>query len=354
MKVKLLLSDKQGCGFYRMEEPARVCAEQGLADVEAGIEFTVKATPTPMGIVETVGEGPELDGIDLIVIQRPGMGRMVKFAEQFQRKGVAVAVELDDDVSRLDPNHPNKFAWDGKIDPDVHWRNLRKICGFADLVICTTQALADRFAPHGRYAVLENCVPEALLSMPKKSNGRTLGWTGAIQSHVGDLDVTHGGVAEALRRNPDWRFLKLGGGPEMVQRGLGLDRRPDATGPIPFEAYHPEIGLLDVGIAPLAPTAFNEAKSWLKIIEYGAFGIPSVVSPMPEYLALAEEGMALVAKDRGRNWCSAVRSLMEDESLRIEVGECAKQNVKDHHTYEGNAWRWAEAWEQAIENRRAA
>ncbi len=36
-----------------------------------------------------------------------------------------------------------------------------------------------------------------------------------------------------------------------------------------------------VGIAPLVDRPFNRSKSWIKGLEYSAFGLPFVASPLP-------------------------------------------------------------------------
>ncbi len=38
---------------------------------------------------------------------------------------------------------------------------------------------------------------------------------------------------------------------------------------------------IDIGIAPLAPTIFNMSKSDIKAVEYGSWGIPSL---LPRYV----------------------------------------------------------------------
>jgi hypothetical protein len=62
----------------------------------------------------------------------------------------------------------------------------------------------------------------------------------------------------------------------------------------PFREIHPPVAIadypaalaalnLDVAIAPLEINAFNEAKSNLKLLEYGALGYPVVCSDIVPY-----------------------------------------------------------------------
>jgi glycosyltransferase involved in cell wall biosynthesis len=149
----------------------------------------------------------------------------------------------------------------------------------------------------------------------------------------------------------DWRFEVIGSA-EGVRERLGLAVEPDE---LPWvesvEDYHMALGRLTVGIAPLADTAFNSSKSSLKLLEGLARGVPMVVSPRTEYAAV---GGALFAADRARNWRSAVRQLIQDESLRWEMAEQGRETIRASHLYEDNGWRWQEAWSQALANRRGA
>ena len=52
---------------------------------------------------------------------------------------------------------------------------------------------------------------------------------------------------------------------------------------IHFTDYHTAVSKAFINLAPLEITTFNNAKSALKIIEAGFFGINTVCSPIPEY-----------------------------------------------------------------------
>jgi len=346
MRVHLHPVDEAGCGYYRMQEPCRAARLYG---VDAEIHETFKI----------VSDGTEQTKVlpteaDVIVMQRPVKHRYINRVEEFQAMGVAVVIEIDDDLSALHPQHVSREFMEGRRegDADVHWRVTAKLASIADMVTVTSEALAERFAPHGRAAVIPNCVPAALLEEPRLSNGHTVGWTGAINYHPGDLEITYGGVQGALE-GTDWEFLKIGGGPERCQRGLDLKHRPESTGPLPIEGYHRALGGLDIGIVPLADSRFNQAKSYLKGIEYAARGVPFVASPVAEYERLHEMGLGLLAKDRARSWKTAIRLLMQNGEQRAEMAERGKEIVREHCTFEAQGWQWAEAWEEAVRVRQA-
>jgi hypothetical protein len=285
---------------------------------------------------------------DIVVFQRPPHRDTPAIIEQFQAQGVAVVVDVDDDLMTVHPQNAAYALHAGLLSPEVSARYTAKCCGIADLVTVSTPALAERYGAHGRVAVLPNCVPAAMLDYPRHSDGHTIGWPGRIASHPGDLETTRGGVGEALP--VDWRFHVIGEA-AGVKDALGLPCEPTETPWIAsVEDYHRALGCLDVGIAPLGDTTFNASKSWLKPIEMAAAGVPFVASSRAEYQKL---GFGVLAADRTRNWRSAVKQLIQDESLRWELAQQGRDAVRVNHLWEDHGWRWAEAWSSAVARRQA-
>ena len=52
-------------------------------------------------------------------------------------------------------------------------------------------------------------------------------------------------------------------GDGALRRALGLNDDPPTSGPVSMDEYPRRVAEIGVGIAPLAQTAFNRAKSWL-------------------------------------------------------------------------------------------
>ncbi len=350
VRVILYSADSSGCEFVRCREPLRTSGvdgevRQSVSMVGHGIRRRRGATVLSEQIVERVVAPVDAD---VVVFQRPPHRDTPALIEQFQAQGVAVVVDVDDDLMTVHPQNAAYVLHAGLLSPEVNARYTAKCCGIADLVTVSTPALAERYGAHGRVAILPNCVPAAMLDYPRHSDGHTIGWPGRVASHPGDLEVTRGGVGEAVPA--DWRFHVIGEA-AGVKDALGLPREPSETPWIAsVEDYHRALGCLDVGIVPLADSAFNRSKSFLKGIEQAAAGVPFVASPRAEYQKL---GFGVLAADRARNWRSAVKQLIQDESLRWELTEQGREAVRLSHTYERNGHLWGEAWAQAVARRQA-
>lgn len=341
-----------GSAHYRMVLPSRALAmEPGLRVLRGA------AAPTPVigWSLRFPGAFPPpgvralavkpLD-VDVVVIQRPLHHWWPDLVPLIQATGTAVVVDLDDDFSCIDPNN---VAYEPCNHPGRNWHFLAKTCLAADLVTTTTPALARRFAPHGRFRVLPNVVPEAYLHTTgtRDPSVVTVGWSGSVETHPGDLDVTHGAVARSVEAHGA-RMAVVGTG-AGVQAGLGLSEPPVACGWVPLSTYPSAVASFDIGIVPLRDTEFSRAKSSLKMSEMASLGVPPVVSPTDDNLRTHRLGVGVVAA-RPREWGREVRRLLTDDVYRSDLAASSRAAMASQ-TVEGNAWRWAEAWVDAYRNR---
>lgn len=347
MRVYAYPADLWAVGHYRVVWPAEQVAAAGWADV------TVVPPHSDTGIGGFEVGGAMQDAwappdADVVVIQRPCKRALAQSVRLLQLKGVAVVVDVDDDLTCIDPLNP---AWAGhhpRRDPDDNWEWLKLACRDATLVTASTPALLERFAAHGRGALLENCVPARFLDVPRVDEAGdrpTVGWAGSTHSHPRDLQVIGGAVSSS---GLPFRGV---GDPEGAARELGL---PSAEGAdqVEFEDWPAAVSALHVGLAPLGDTKFNRAKSWLKPLEYAALGVPYAFSPTPEYVRFCKSAPGLPAA-RPRHWAHALRELSRP-GTRAALSAAGREAVRERHTYEGNAWRWAEAWTVAAEHGRPA
>lgn len=349
MRVLLLRADAGGCAFYRIQEPARVVGEQFDVDIRVATSARVDATKDPRTGLTTVREVQE--DVDLIVFQRPLLNAFTSFIQQARRQGIASIVELDDDFTTV---HPKNAAWrhmQPSHSPISNYTWVQSAAYEADLVTVSTPAL-EKFAPHGRVQVLRNCLPESIFSIRKKSDkdvSRTIGWSGTLATHPDDLEQTQGAVANILRRN-DVHFFNVGDGAGVGPAlGLGDQELVDFSGWVPLDDYYQTIAdNFGIGIVPLDMSPFNQAKSALKGLEMAALGIPFVASPTDEYKRLIANGAGALASTP-EEWTKGLNYLLKDPKRRYMAGKRYRDHIREHYTYEDNAYRWFDAWTEAVQ-----
>jgi glycosyltransferase involved in cell wall biosynthesis len=330
-------ADNYGCGKYRMWWPAEALQAAG-EDIKL----------TPPGDESGIGGRVQNDVLveayyprdaELVVLQRPSHRWLVEAIPIMQKAGIPVVVDMDDDLSRIHPANPAFHLQHPSRAPMSNWKHAAQACRVADLVTVSTPALMERYAPHGRCRILPNCVPERFLKVPHEDNDE-VGWAGAFHSHPNDPQVMGGGIRMAGADH----CLIVGPAEEGVNQAFGI--QCEATGLVDFDTWPEAVAKLGIGLAPLADTQFNEAKSWLKPLEYAACGVPWVGSPSTEYVRFGNFGTGRIAS-KPKAWASAIRRLRTDPSYRQELSEAGRM-VAAEWTIEGNAWRWQEAWRSVI------
>jgi glycosyltransferase involved in cell wall biosynthesis len=255
---------------------------------------------------------------------------------------------MDDDLTCIHPANP-AFHMLHPTNPAnaLHsWQNTLAACEAATLVTTSTDALIKRYARRTPGRVLRNAVPERYLQVPHEDSD-VVGWAGSVHSHPTDLQAMGSAVAQLLQGG--YRF-KVAGPLAGVHAALGVSSRRDieTTNEIrDIEAWPLAVNTLGIGVAPLADSKFNAAKSWLKPLEYAAVGVPCIMSPRAEYQRLAKEGVGLVA-EKSQDWIRKLLTLIRDPIMRNELSERGRL-VAEQHTIEKNAWRWLEAWTEAFE-----
>lgn len=346
MIVHCYPADDYGCGFYRIGAPAQILAHAGhevFIHPAAANDGVAIVNDSVSGGVIAAAVPP---GTDVVIMQRVAAARAVEAIRLLRSQGIAVVVDIDDDLERIDPNNGAFLGYHPNLGHrrQISWVNVRAACQAATMVTVSTPTLLDRYAAPGRGAVLPNRVPAATLTYPRVDSG-DVGWAGSVHSHPADLQV----VGTAVARLQDQGVRYRGVGPaEGLREALGLRSDPDVTGTLPIEEWMRGVAGLGVGMAPLADTAFNAAKSWLKVLEMSAVGVPWVASPRAEYRRFSDlhGGVGLFA-DRPKDWLRQLKRLATDPALRADqswLGRCAAAT----NTYEEHAWRWWEAWDQAM------
>lgn len=133
---------------------------------------------------------------------------------------------------------------------------------------------------------------------------------------------------------------------EAIQ-GLKLrvisDRFPDASN-LPVErvpwSREGEIQALhegDAGLAPLEEDDWSRGKCGLKLLQYGAAGLPSIGSPVGVNEQILEHGRTGFLARTAAEWRDAVSDLASDVKRRSEMGGAARRRVAEHFSLD--AWR---------------
>jgi glycosyltransferase involved in cell wall biosynthesis len=218
---------------------------------------------------------------------------------------------------------------------------LRQSIGACDRVVVSTQPLADAFASmHADIRVVPNMLAPHLWNGLRSQRGTSrkprVGWGGGT-SHTGDLELI-ADVVKSLADEVDWIFFGM---------------CPDALRPyiaefhslVNMDAYPQKLASLnlDLALAPLESHFFNDCKSNLRLLEYGACGYPVICSD-----ALAYRGYlpcTRVISNSTEEWIAAICRHLEDRLASYKMGDALREMVLRDYMLRGeNLQNWANAW----------
>lgn len=368
MKVLAFPADNYGCGYHRVIAPCEVLQRQGHdVTVVTGGERSVRVTYDKDGDVSDVDVPAD---VDVVVLQRVCDRRLLGMVSFLVDRGTAVVIDVDDDLSAIHPSNP---AWTyldphraerevrealrtGKLKVEKadmvyaylnreynhSWNTLVEACKRATLVTMTTPGLMRRYAGPEKARVIDNYVPERYL-LTTHVDSAVIGWPAALHSHPNDPPAVGNAISRVVSEGAEFRTI---GDSKGVHTAFGL-RDEVPGGDVTLAEWPDALAQIGIGIAPLADTLFNRSKSRLKILEMSACGVPWVASPRAEYRKLHALGAGVLA-EKPRQWYTALRRLLDDESYRLELS-AAGLEVARSQRLETHAHLWWSAWEDAAE-----
>lgn len=255
-------------------------------------------------------------------------------------QGVAVVWDKDDDIAAT-PRHVPAYrkTYGGRRGVKRGFARSVEIAASASLMTTPSTHLASRYRELGveHVEVIENhLAPEQLKRERPRHQGVVIGITAAGE-HADDFKrlQTDRVLQRLLRAHEGVRVVTIG-----WPHDLPASRHVHHSY-VPIDDLVATEREFDIGLAPLADTAFNRARSNVKLKEYAAAGAMWLASPVGPYLGMGEaEGGVLVADD---DWYATLKRYVLDFRARAELAERASAWARGQ-----SADRAAGQWETAI------
>jgi glycosyltransferase involved in cell wall biosynthesis len=295
-------------------------------------------------------------GYDVCILQNlvdPGWVEVINTIPEEYRP-VTVGC-IDDLVDGLDETNP-LFEEYRKAAP-----KFLECMSLCDGMVFSTERLAQSYSRYN----LDCCVAPNCLDIPGyrdwdtpegRSSRLTVGWLGGTQ-HVKDEEPMREGLRRFLQFHPEVLFAFCGNKDlgTLWKRSIGIpDKQWKYLKPTEFDGYQTRISHFDIGVAPLRETEFNRCKSDLRLLEYGAWGVPYVASDITPYRGLYEQsrGVGGALAGDAREWEEQLTRWAKNATLREKEGMLLKSWVREHRGH----YACGEIWEKALSkliNRRA-
>jgi hypothetical protein len=316
---------------YRATMPMQVLEQRGHTVV-----WPTKATEVPVR---------EFLACDLVHCYR----RTDRLADlrALSQRGVAISFDNDDDYAAAEVSDRGK-GLEGRRRNQQLSREMSSAARLADLMTTPSAPLAERYRAAGaeNVTVIENHLRREMFGFGSraKHDGVVVGWV-AGREHK--LDLERVPVADAFSRllevHAELRVLTIG-----VRLPLH-SQRYEHIAEVDFGDLLKLTGRIDVGVAPLADTAFNRSRSNVKLKEYSSGGAMWLASPVGPYRELGEQqGGALVADDE---WFAAIDTFLCAPRKRKRLARRALKWAQAQ-TLDRHAQLWENAFLDAIERAR--
>lgn len=324
----LALPIHSGAGQYRVVEPLNALQDAGLAQTSVVLpggngQFRL------MQPLELVRAAP-----DRLILQHSVDDGQLSLIDGFKNAApdIKIIQTVDDLIGEVPEKHPNRQY---QI-REGHSRIMQALTK-SDRLIVTTQPLADHYR---KYVADVHIVPNTLgqqwmglRQSPKPRARLRVGWVGAGQ-HQGDLELVNAVVRE-LASEVDWVFMGMC--TEEIKPLLKEFHGFVSIGDYPKKMAELD---LDIAIAPIEDNFFNQCKSNLRLLEYGAMGWPVVCSDVYPYQS--DHPPVVRVKNDPDTWVAAIRSLY-DNKLRHANAEALHQWVMSTYLLEVKVKTWYKA-----------
>lgn len=322
--VLALPMNKTAVGHYRVIKPLTELEAAGWVTQQQYFEI-----PTNVEL--------ERSSPDVAILQGRYTEGFIKEIERLKTysKGFVI-YELDDYVIKV----PKKNGHLKHTPRDLEG-SLRRGIARCDRLVVSTEPLADALSDtHHDIRVLPNMLAEELWvgrRAQRRTSGKPrVGWGGGT-SHTGDLEVI-AEVIKTLANEVEWVFFGM---------------CPPALRPYIHE-FHPPVGLgaypaklsslnLDLALAPLEFHIFNDCKSNLRLLEYGACGYPVIVTDTAAYRGYLP--CTRVKTNSTEEWLDAIRMHLSDPDASYRMGDQLHDEVMRNYVLRPEHVQvWYDGW----------
>lgn len=328
-----------------------------------------------------------LNFFDAVLVHRCPSTPMMKILRAFKRGGKTIIYETDDDMFKVPDYNINSSM----IKPEDLER-IRETISMSDVILTTNDYLSNELGYKEKTKVVPNLLrvekykvikKTALLDkkiagfLPQRNNGKVefvnratkvrkslesfnisdpevynpvkIMWMGS-NTHDGDLQhIVETVKILGAKYGMAIRFIFFGYAPlefltSIAERGniaQGFRVKEEYVGfvelipGVQYNSYFNTFNQIhaDIGICPLDEHEFNLSKSNIKPLEFGARGIPSVVTNYGPYTFIEDRVNGIKVNNTTEEWVKALSELIENDTLRTRIGSRIYNDVHLHYSW---------------------
>lgn len=282
------------------------CSEWRCAVPARALNRTARHRATLLSLADFAHRTPAAEEVcapaDVIVVQRNLVGPVLTAMLHWKAREKTVIVDFDDAYDLMPPTNVAYRYWHEGLATNAggatHTIDPHPLTQFkwglrlAHAATVPSQRLADDWRAHADIHYLPNYIDlEKYQGIElEPHDGVVIGWGGSL-SHL--QSFTGSSVMTALKRvclaRPQVKVMICGNDRRIFDR-LPLSPAQKILAPwTPYAAWPQRLAQFDIGLAPLHG-AYDERRSWIKVLEYLVMKIPWAASDGPAYAELRPYG----------------------------------------------------------------
>jgi glycosyltransferase involved in cell wall biosynthesis len=264
-----------------------------------------------------------LHDADVVVIQKHLLpaDRITRIREHSRR----LVYDIDDTIWHSPGTQPH-----GWMIRQRKLQELRTLAQSADLCIAANHVIAHDLDEAGarRIRILPMALdPEEWHRREHACAKLVVGWTGS-PGNLRYLRAILPDLREAQSRWPEIHFrIHSGQYPDLP--GLDFEYLPFIQAGEPLA-----VSQFDIGLLPLPQEPFARGKSPIKTLQYFACGVAVTGIPVGATGEIMVDEVNSLYVDAGRDWLTALESLIENDPLRRDIAAAGLAQFTRHHTTE--------------------
>lgn len=343
-RVLFVGQGKSAVCYYRCALPAMFSGADwvGLAGIPPKVAYLT-------GLVGMQTVFPVFESYDVVVLQQPRGQGWLRIINGLQERGVKVIYEVDDYLHGIRKMVDHDFREHFERDELKSMEMNMRVC---DAMICSTEYIARRYRKFNkRTFVCENGIDlgRYKLTIPERPSVN-IGWAGAT-GHARAVQPWFQEIYKVMAMRPQTVCVTIG---QNFADSL-VQHFPNRALSIPWtmvDNYPSAMTLFDIALGPAGKGAFFQGKSDLRWLEAGALGTPIIADPtVYPKVEHGVNGFHANDPDEARD---LMRELVDDESLRREIGANAREYVHERRDMRVAVGQWTAVFDTVLEDAAAA
>lgn len=282
---------------------------------------------------------------DIIFIQRETsfLGSSY-FEKKAFHSGAYVIFDFDDSIWLADTSPGNK-KWEWIKKPEKFYTNVAN----AHCVIAGNAYLAEKAKPYNKNVVVIPTTVNSDWHVPKTEHRNkkliTIGWSGSI-STIKHFELLVPVLIKLQEKYRNKLKFKVIGDKYYKHQTLNVEAIEWKE-----NTEVSELNSLDIGLMPLPDDEWANGKCGLKGLSYMACAVPVVMSAVGVNKDIIQNGENGFLVSTNEEWLTILSDLIENETLRIEVGNKGRETVVKNYCVKAHKHSYLKVFKDAESTR---